>query len=163
MSLLGSRKLIAFVTACFIVTVVGFAYAIITVGSLKEDTRDIRMNVTRVTNVVSRSPCANLGRRECFSALVEAANRKDLEQFRGPRGERGSRGAAGPAGPRGFSGAPGRAGVRALAPAPRPGPPGPAGPPGSAGPPGAPAPPPSEPTNGLPPPPKSKPGKPPKP
>lgn len=142
MSALASKRLLVVVTACMLVTIASFAYAIVNGQSLRRGQDVIRRDITNVTAVVSRAPCTNLTKRECGRAILSALTRADREKLRGPRGRRGLAGPRGPRGqagatgargaqgPRGFTGLTGRQGIGgAIGPAGSPGAPGPGGPP----------------------------------
>lgn len=115
------------------------------------DAKDTRAQVvrnhydtTRLTQVVSKSPCTGLTLPKCRTKLLSTMTAKERAALRGPRGFRGARGPRGRTGAPGVAGAPGTTTVRRVlerrtvsVPAVGPtGPAGPAGPPGPQGPPG---------------------------
>lgn len=101
-----------------------------------------RFETTRLTQVVSRSPCTGMTMAACREKMLKNMTPAQREQLRGPRGRTGPRGPRGATGARGPQGPRGVTLVRTLlrrqlvqAP-PTPGPQGPQGPQGPAGPPG---------------------------
>lgn len=114
--------------------------------SLWLDAKDTRAQVvrntyatTRLTRVVSKSPCTGMTVAQCRSRLLSSMTAKERAALRGPRGFRGRRGPRGATGAPGASGAPGVTTVRTVfqrrtVEVPAVGPIGPVGPVGPAGP-----------------------------